>query len=265
MSENESVPSVMKLKLLGTGAADYDWSRFGEEGVRGSTSSLLNGHILIDCGATGRANLRRFGIPHSDIDTLLVTHSHDDHFVPEQVAELASGRRVPLAVYASPEALAMLPDDADVAAHPLAPGLKFRAGEFAVTALPANHLTNIPGEQAFHFCFESAAGNLLYALDGAGMLKAAVRLFSQLRFDWVVTDCTMAESGDFRIFEHSDLDMVTHLMKTLRNLKIVDGDTRVVLDHLARTLWPESEAGRQARIAGTGFELAFDGMELCRG
>ena len=97
------------------------------------------------------------------------------------------------------------------------------------------------------------------------MLKAAVRLFSQLRFDWVVTDCTMAESGDFRIFEHSDLDMVTHLMKTLRNLKIVDGDTRVVLDHLARTLWPESEAGRQARIAGTGFELAFDGMELCRG
>ena len=83
----------MKLKLLGTGAADYDWSRFGEEGVRGSTSSLLNGHILIDCGATGLANLRRFGIPHSDIDTLLVTHSHDDHFVPEQVAELASGRR----------------------------------------------------------------------------------------------------------------------------------------------------------------------------
>lgn len=98
------------------------------------------------------------------------------------------------------------------------------------------------------------------------MLKAAVRLFSQLRFDWVVIDCTMAESGDFRIFEHSDLDMVTHLMKTLRNLKIVDGDTRVVLDPSGPgPLWPESEAGRQARIAGTGFELAFDGMELCRG
>ncbi len=250
------------LKLLGTGAADYDWSRFGEEGIRGSTSSLLNGHTLIDCGATGLGNLHRFQVPFSAVDTLLITHSHSDHFQPAQITELAAGRSKPLEVYASPEALELLPQDGSIAPHPLAAGMKFQLGELGVTALPANHLTNIAGEEAFHFAFESAAGNLLYALDGAGMLKRAIQLIDHLRFELIIFDCTMADSGDYRIFEHTDIEMVIHLMKTLRTLKIVDGSTRIVLNHLARTLWPPTEAERRQKIAGTNFELAFDGMEL---
>lgn len=82
----------MHLKLLGTGAADYDWACFGEPGVRGSTSSLLNGHVLIDCGTTGTGNLKRFGIPCSAVDALLVTHSHSDHFAPERIPRVTSAR-----------------------------------------------------------------------------------------------------------------------------------------------------------------------------
>ena len=251
-----------RLKLLGTGAADYDWSRFGDENVRGSTSSLLDGRILIDCGATGLGNLKRFGIPYSAVETLLVTHSHDDHFEPAQVAELAAGTKRPLEVYASPEALAMLPKCGTIVPHPLSAGMKFDLGDIAVTVLPANHLTDIPGETAFHFCFETPAGNLLYALDGAWMLKAAVWLIKHLCFDRIILDCTMADAGDWRIFEHTDVGMAVHMMESLRRMGIADEDTRVVLDHLALTLWPDTEAERRKKIAGTGFELAFDGMEL---
>jgi len=254
----------LHLKLLGTGAADYDWTRFGEPGVRGSTSSLLNGHILIDCGATGPDGLKRFGIPFSAVDALLVTHSHSDHFAPGRIAELAAGRETPLDVFASPKALALLPESGAIARHPLSAGDKFTLGDVAVTVLPANHPTEIPGETAFHFSFETPAGNLLYALDGAWMLKAAVWLIKHLRFDWIVLDCTMADAGDWRIFEHTDVEMAAHMVKSLRTLGIADGETRIVLDHLARTLWPETEAGRREKIAGTGFELAFDGMELRR-
>ena len=84
----------MRLVLLGTGAADYDWNRFGEPGVRGSTSSLLNGHILIDCGVTGLRNLQRNGIDFGAVGALLVTHSHGDHFQPEQITETAPGLRL---------------------------------------------------------------------------------------------------------------------------------------------------------------------------
>lgn len=254
----------MHLKLLGTGAADYDWTRFGEPGVRGSTSSLLNGHILIDCGATGLGNLKRFGIPYSAVDALLVTHSHGDHFAPGRIAELAAGRERPLDVFASPEALALLPESGAIARHPLCAGDQFTLGDIAATVLPANHPTEIPGETAFHFSFETPAGNLLYALDGAWMLKAAVWQIRHIRFDWIVLDCTMADAGDWRIFEHTDVEMAAHMVKSLRTLGIADGETRIVLDHLARTLWPETEAGRREKIAGTGFELAFDGMELRR-
>jgi len=259
---DKTTRTPLELKLLGTGAADYDWSRFGEPGVRGSTSSLLNNHILIDCGATGLGNLRRFGVPYSAVDALLVTHSHDDHFEPEQIVELAAEGKKPLDVFASPEALAMLPETGTIVPHPLTAGMMFSLGEVAVTVLPANHPTGILGETAFHFCFETPAGNLLYALDGAWMLKAAVWQIKHLRFDWIVLDCTMADAGDWRIFEHTDVDMAVHMVKSLRNLGIADGETRIVLDHLARTLWPETEEARQQKIAGTGFELAFDGMEL---
>lgn len=224
----------------------------------------MNGRILIDCGATGLGNLRRFGIPFSAVDALLITHSHDDHFEPEQIVELAAGREKPLDVFASPEALAMLAESETIVRHPLSAGETFFLGDVAVTVLPANHPTHIPGETAFHFCFETPGGNLLYALDGAWMLKAAVWMVKHLRFDWVVLDCTMADAGDWRIFEHTDVDMAVHMVKSLRNLGIVDGETRIVLDHLARTLWPETEEERRQKIAGTGFELAFDGMELNR-
>ncbi len=256
----------MRLVLLGTGAADYDWNRFGEPGVRGSTSSLLNGHILIDCGVTGLRNLQRNGIDFGAVDALLVTHSHGDHFQPEQITELARtpDRTKPLRVYASPEALAQLPATGDFEKRELAPGLHFQLGELNVTALPANHLTDFPTEQAYHFLFESAAGTLLYALDGAGLTKPEWLLIDGIKFDWIVIDCTMAEEGDWRIFEHNDRTVVRHLLATFRNRGMIDETTRVVLNHLARTLWPVDAEAIQAKAAEIGAEAACVGMALER-
>ena len=256
----------MRLVLLGTGAADHDWNRFGEPGVRGSTSSLLNGRILIDCGTTGLRNLQTNGIDFGAVETLLMTHSHCDHFQPEQITELARtpGRTQPLRIYAAREVLARLPEGAEFDKHELAPGLRIQLGELNVTALPANHLTDVPSEQAYHFLFESAAGSLLYALDGAGLTKREWLLLDGIKLDWIVIDCTMAEEGDWRIFEHNDRTMVRHLLATFRNCGMIDETTRIVLNHLARTLWPEDAETIQAKAAEIGAEAAFDGMTLER-
>lgn len=63
----------MEIKFLGTGGAfDYEYGNSSAwivlEGVR----------ILIDCGNTTYAALRRAGIA-DDIDHILITHFHDDH------------------------------------------------------------------------------------------------------------------------------------------------------------------------------------------
>ena len=50
----------MKLQFIGTGAADFDWSRYGEKNISGSCATLIDDHILIDCGTTTAKALERF-------------------------------------------------------------------------------------------------------------------------------------------------------------------------------------------------------------
>ena len=79
----------MELLFLGTGAADYDWSRYGEDQVAGSTASLLEGRILLDCGPTVRKAMLRYGVAPESVTAIVNTHSHGDHFAPEVIREIA--------------------------------------------------------------------------------------------------------------------------------------------------------------------------------
>ena len=82
----------MKMMFIGTGAADYDWSRYGEEGISGSTATLIDDRLLIDCGPTVPAALERFGQDRAKIGDIVITHNHDDHFLPEVLAKVDAGR-----------------------------------------------------------------------------------------------------------------------------------------------------------------------------
>lgn len=66
----------MKLTVLGCGDA------FASEG-RFNTSFLLTdstGHVLVDCGASTLIRLKQLGISPMEIDTIVITHFHGDHF-----------------------------------------------------------------------------------------------------------------------------------------------------------------------------------------
>ena len=80
-SETQALP----IRFLGTGAADHHWRKIGQPGVRGSCSTLLDHTVLFDCGATGMANLQRFGIDPATLRALVFTHSHGDHFNLDEI------------------------------------------------------------------------------------------------------------------------------------------------------------------------------------
>ena len=61
----------MKLKLVGTGAI---------EGKERSACSLIDGKILIDCGNGNVKTLTVQGIDINNIEVILITHLHADHF-----------------------------------------------------------------------------------------------------------------------------------------------------------------------------------------
>lgn len=63
----------MKIQFLGTGAA----ANHG----RYNSSILINDKILLDCGPTSVANLKKIGLKTEDISTIFISHLHGDHFI----------------------------------------------------------------------------------------------------------------------------------------------------------------------------------------
>ncbi|MFA7185763.1 MAG: MBL fold metallo-hydrolase, partial [Victivallales bacterium] len=222
----------------------------------------INTGILIDCGVTGIANLSRFGISPDTLTDLIITHSHRDHFVPAVIAEIIASRttETPLNIRAAPEAIALLSEKfaGKFTPYSLLPGDRFTIGNLNFTALPANHQVENSTEQALNYLIETPYGNILYALDGAWMLKKARMLIGDKKLRMIFWDATMAEPGNWRIFEHNDPAMISLMMTALEKEGTVNGETIVVLDHLARTLWPENPE----TAAVHNWLLAFDGMEL---
>ncbi|TFG61984.1 MAG: MBL fold metallo-hydrolase [Gemmatimonadales bacterium] len=81
------------VKTLGTVAADHEWNRLVEPGVRGSACTLIDGHILVDFGITGLANLARAGISVMAVTDMIITHSHGDHLDGGGICRLVDMRR----------------------------------------------------------------------------------------------------------------------------------------------------------------------------
>jgi ribonuclease BN (tRNA processing enzyme) len=63
----------MKLQFSGTGTMGC--------ARRGSTSAVIDGHILFDIGSGVLAQMKQYHMNISAIDTILMTHFHADHFL----------------------------------------------------------------------------------------------------------------------------------------------------------------------------------------
>ena len=95
----------MRLQFIGCGDA------FGSGG-RYNTCFHVTGHqvnFLIDCGASSLPALKRFGIVLEDIDLILITHFHGDHFggLPFLLLDAQFTRRMRPLVIAGPEGIEM--------------------------------------------------------------------------------------------------------------------------------------------------------------
>src|SRR5579863_8956674 len=66
----------MRLQFIGCGDA------FGSGGRTNTCFHVTGEHVsfLIDCGASSLPALKRYGITRDDIDLILITHFHGDHF-----------------------------------------------------------------------------------------------------------------------------------------------------------------------------------------
>ncbi|HLJ65687.1 MAG TPA: MBL fold metallo-hydrolase, partial [Stellaceae bacterium] len=148
----------MKVRFIGTGDA------FGSGG-RFNTCFLLEGaggRLLVDFGASSLVALKQSGILINDIDAVLISHLHGDHFggLPFLMLDCQhmSRRDRPLSLY-GPPGLAQRLREAQEALFPgsstmelrfpfelveMALGRRYQGNFFAVTPSLANHSAGAP-------------------------------------------------------------------------------------------------------------------------
>ncbi len=224
----------MKIKFLGTGAADWPIEK-PKDAVeyRRLSSALIDGCLLIDPGPQIVEALKELGVLKSGVKYIINTHHHSDHFSATTLEQLQKNG---------------------------AEFISFSAGEtktvggYTVSAFCANHSTC---KEAVHFLISNGDKTLFYGLDGAWLLYDEVQAIKSSKPDLAVLDATIGFiDGDYRIFEHNNLYMVLEMQKTLSPYI-----KQFCISHMARTLHTD-HATLESDMQKYGVITAYDGLEL---
>ncbi len=276
----------MRLTYLGTAAAEGWPALFcrceycmkalaaGGRNLRSRSQAMVNDDLLIDFPADSFAHMQSNRLNFSAVQTLLITHSHLDHFAPTDLHlrnsayyahNLTSDH---LDLYANERVLKMLESECRVRVEePNADGLTahlavayqpFRTGRYTVTPLPANHAE---GENACNYLISDGERTLLYLHD-TGMPKEEVYGYLRdngIHADLVSYDCTyvaLPSAGG-----HLGLDSCPVVRSRLEQIGVSGPDTVSVINHFSHNgklihdeLVPVAEK--------LGFLTSYDGMVL---
>lgn len=166
----------MQLRFIGCGDA------FGSGG-RGNTCFHVTGervNFLIDCGASSLPALKRQGIAPNDIELILITHFHGDHFggLPFLLLDAQFSRRSRPLVVAGPEGIearlaqmmeALFENSSrtkqrfELNLVTLLPETTFRLGEINVTPFPVVH--GLSGGPFLAYRIEAEGRTVAYTAD----------------------------------------------------------------------------------------------------
>lgn len=223
----------MKILFLGTGAADWPLEKTAEYSeFRRNASALVDDVLLIDPGPGVLEAMKEFGKDISAVKYVINTHKHKDHFNEET-----------LAAFLEREALFF----------EFAAGDNKQIGPYSISAFEANHST---AEKPVHYIISDGESNLFYGMDGAWLMYDEVAAIKEKTIDFAVLDATIGDvEGDYRIFEHNNLRMVTEMKATLAPYI-----KRFCISHMARTLHG-SQAELVERMRVYCVEVAYDGLE----
>lgn len=221
----------MKITFLGTGAADWQKDDMKKlKFFRRNSSLLIDDTLLIDPGEYVPEALKTFKKKPENIRFIINTHDHSDHFCQETVKFLSCAEFIPFGA-----------------------GERKTVGKYTVTALRGNHSL----ENTVHFIISDGRKRLFYGLDGAWLTYEESEAIKEKFVDYAVLDATVGNiPGDYRIFEHNNLDMVLEIKKSLEKHVGV-----FCISHLARTLHKIPHSVLARNMKKQGIEVAFDGYE----
>lgn len=274
----------MKLTYLGTAAAEGWPALFcrceyckkalerGGKNLRTRSQAMVNDDLLIDFPADSFSHMQQNGLNFSAVKTLLITHSHMDHFSPTDLhlrstSYYAHDLSTPnLTLYGNERVMKLLereritreeePNDTGISAVEIQAYKPFTAGKYRVTALPAFHAMN---EKAFVYLIEDGEKTLLYLHDTGELFDEVYEYLAanKVRADLISYDCTYVAlpSGG----GHMGLDSCPKVRARLEAIGVSDANTISVVNHFShngKLIHDELEPAAKE----IGFLTSYDGM-----
>ena len=273
----------MKLRYLGTAAAEGIPALFcncrvcqnalekrGRE-VKTRSQALLDDTILIDFPADTYMHMLHLGLKLREIPYCIVTHSHSDHFQPEEfwcrLEGIAHGLgEEPMHIYLTEsgywEALECHGKNADgkrLKFHKIEAFSPFMIEDYRITPLKANHdATASP----VIFVIEHAAKAMLYANDTGILPEESWDYLSKMKvkFDFISLDCTFMLKTGARD-GHMGLDSNREFHQRLIALGFCDESTMVYVNHFSHNGLATHEELVEA-AGKLGYGVSYDGLEV---
>ncbi len=221
----------MKVLFLGTGASDWPQHKKSEdEFFRRYSSVLIDECILIDPGPSVVDAIEEHGVDVTKIKYILNTHKHSDHFNLDTLNFLKDSGAEFIEVTNEKE---------------------FVIGKYTIQSVRGHHRI-----ATMHYLISDGQSRMFYGLDGAWLMLDEVNAIKESIVDFAVIDGTIGFiDGDYRIFEHNNLNMVIEMKKTLSAYV-----KRFCISHLAYTLHNDHNT-LVHDMRKHGIEVAFDGLE----
>lgn len=270
----------MKIKYLGTAAAEGIPALFcdcavcrnalavrGKE-VKTRSQAIVDDRILIDFPADTYLHILYGGLDLRRLHTLIVTHSHSDHFYECDFwcrsENIAYGEEMdePLHVYATAGVIKKAGEYARnkrLAFHEIKPFEPFEAEGYRLIPLRANHDVNA---DPVIYIIEKDGKRLLYANDTGVFTDETWAFLSDYahRFDMVSLDCTGMLKPNWRK-SHMSLDTNAEVYAKLCDMGRCDGNTVAYVNHFSHNGQATHEE-LVAAAAKSGFGVTYDGCTV---
>ncbi len=276
----------MKIKILGTAAYERVPALFcncgvceqarklGGKNVRTQAQTVINDDLLVDFGQDNYIHYLKANRDYTKIKNILITHSHPDHFMPNELNMLggAYGHNDitdPICIYGNAESAEKYLSKSEGTLQKsqfctVKPYDTFTVGSYEVTALPAYHGTVDP------LCYIIKQGDktLLYNNDSGVFFDEVYDFIKRggYKFDAVIADCTAALLDWVGKTHMSLIDNDNHKEK-LSKIGALKENTLWIITHYSHNALFENgspvTAERMEEIAVShGMISAYDGMEI---
>ena len=268
----------MKITFLGTSAGEeYPcvWCecencekarRWGGKNIRRNSSVILDGDVMIDIGKTAHMQAERFGVNMRKVETLLVTHSHKDHFNTHTLwTRIAVFTQLPqLNVFGSKQVEnALLSNDRyeeiswNMRFNTVEPFKKYYADGLDFFTLDGNHKD---GEmRSINYVITRKNRTFLYLTDTGCPFDETLEALKKYNYDFIITEGTSGFGEASR--SHMGFEKNLRLLEFFNENKLWKDKPDYYLTHMSPHWCPPHDEYSPI-AAEKGMTLAYDGLVL---